>query len=269
MELHYIYSEMDPVKNGIFIVKLFSQLYPKLKTSKDYIDSLIQIISPYFDLFDKTNKQELTLLINTYFTETLTKIVLNELKEPYHQNSSHQDVIVQVLMTEIIAVSGKSCLDRKRIIIQIYDLYNGISLNKDLRPMFSEWLLPQWIFTGNFSSFQFGKDVAKISKKNIKNMCHQITGISHYEDKMEECIFNLLQGLLIIIQINPTAHEYFEEHLHVKINMANHEDIFFKLLQQILVSIIGIKKIQFINLLYIIKENLLLPQLETILNLYE
>jgi hypothetical protein len=199
------------------LVKFLGSVHPDSSIDDDCVTAILQMATPYNDVFANKSKDECIHLINTYFDARLAAFTISQIDHPvFAEKVPPRDIIMECLISELLEITGNTTKDRVgeeyakthtygeqdndgeiNYVLTVYDLYRGL-INSESKPMFVAYLIPDWIITGKFPK-EYDTTKTWLTLEEITKFCEGFTLTPHtYEDKVIECIYNLLTGCALI-----------------------------------------------------------------------
>jgi len=137
---------MTTLLNKELVTRLLGSVYPRVPIKDDCVASILQMVSPFNDLFTDKTKDECVELVNTYFEAKLATFTLNQLNKPLNLHESLQEIIIVCLISKLLEISGNAAIDIEyevygwydynSIEISVYYLYSGLVANLEIKQMF-------------------------------------------------------------------------------------------------------------------------------------
>ena len=270
---------MTQILNKESIITILKDIHPDAIINDDCASSIIQMVTPFNDLFKDKTEDECIKLINTYFGESIVEFTISRLNLIFPLISM-EETIIKCLISKLLEISGDTAGAptyaayvkgyaaygvklEETVPISVYNLYCGLLDNVELQDMFSAYLIPSWIIKGYIYSHE---DIQNyLSYTQIIQICnHQLIRFN-YEDKVLWCICNLIIGFEYIYDLlhkgDNTIGRFISE---LSIMIPIDEPIPTRAIQRQVLSLIlkslksrlGNKQtVTFVDLVWIIKNN--------------
>jgi hypothetical protein len=237
-----------------------------LDISSECSQFILQLLTPLNDLLENKDNRQLISLVEIYFPSQLAEHAINEIDSnndtlPHH---SSQFLIINYLIGEIVESSGIWCRKRHDSIIQFIDVQEAIACDEELKIMFQQWLFPTWIFRDPILKSLNDR----ISSDNLKTLFQITLPNVTYEDKIQDCINDILDACVILSLKYPKEAEYFYANIPVPSIPQNlKEEKRLRVLGLILGCFVYKNHVTFTDLIMAVKFNPFYPKFINFLNL--
>jgi len=288
---------MTTLLNKDSIIQFLSLVHPDASINDDCVAAILQMVTPFNDLFTGKTTDECVNLVNTYFGIKLATFTLSQIQHPPDLHASSQEIIMECLISELLEISGNMTKDRisedyiathededdnddsnEDIILSVYDLYRGLVTNSELKQMFTAYLIPEWIITGKLRTNAIDT-TTWLTLEEVEQLCKDFMNTDDtFEDKVIPSVYNLLTGCAFIyltVDKNIVAPFITELLMTPWFNQFNPTGKIQRLFLSVILRSFRSKRLPnqhtftFVNLVWVIKDNKAYPKFMDYLELYK
>jgi hypothetical protein len=263
------------------ISHVLKEVHPGISISTECTDGFLQMLMPINDLFTNKNSDECVQLINEYIPGKLGEYAHTKMAKDMitHPNHPPRYGIIEYLEAEILVLGGNITKDRNKTTITMYDIYASILQDEELKQIFQPWLIPKWIVTDiTYTNDQLiiRKSLGgTLSRKEVTDLCRATLIKIIYEDKVLDCIYNILEGCTYISGIHPIETAVFSKDIPIPMIPELTTNPIKQLQMRILGLVTGAirhtlqnrTKVTFIDIIWATKSNIYYPKFIDFLSL--